>query len=237
LSFGNRLIKRAVVSLIYLTLFVSAAKINQPTSPLLLSSPGVAQPFFAKFVRQLLRRTGYNAKQSCNNPVTIIINQFHLLMKNISLILALAVMVWIVQPVHAQTVDTAKNHVEVKKKVKTGVHGRSVTKIKMEGKGTPGTLSGATEGAVTGKAPTPPPPAPAAAPAANPTVVVVEPQTDKKPDQSKPVPVQTTTTHTVSTATSTHVVHHVATVHHKVVKKPVASASTKTTTTTTTVKN
>jgi hypothetical protein len=181
-------------------------------------------------------------------------------MKKISLILLMAGMVWAIQPAHAQTNDTTKNKIEVKKKVKTGVNGRKVTKIKMEGTGTPGTLAGAADGTVTGKLPapavtvipppvvvTPPPvdvtPPPAPVP---PTVIVVTPQPDPKPapvtttvtttTETKPVPaVATSSTHNIkTTAYDRKGVKHV---YHKVyAKKPALAPAAKTTTTTTTVK-
>jgi hypothetical protein len=171
-------------------------------------------------------------------------------MKKISLILVMAGMVWAIQPAHAQTIDSSKNRIEVKKKVKTGVNGRKVTKIKMEGTGTQGAISGAADGTVTGKLPAPavvtPPPAPVA-----PTVVLVTPLPEKPvapttevttTTETKPVPVApTSSTSTSQTTTSTHVVHSANVnkgsthVYHKVYKKK-PSAATSTTTTTTTVK-
>jgi hypothetical protein len=176
-------------------------------------------------------------------------------MKKISLILVMAGMVWAIQPAHAQTIDSSKNRIEVKKKVKTGVNGRKVTKIKMEGTGTQGAISGAADGTVTGKLPAPvtvtPPPAPAP-----PTVVVVTPPSpDIKPappttdvttttTETKPVPVApTSSTSTSQTTTSTHVVHSANVnkgsthVYHKVYKKKPAAAVSTTTTTTTVKKN
>ncbi|MDB4903672.1 MAG: hypothetical protein JWQ63_2953 [Mucilaginibacter sp.] len=173
-------------------------------------------------------------------------------MKKISLMLAMAGMVWAIQPAHAQTIDSSKNRIEVKKKVKTGVNGRKVTKIKMEGTGTQGAISGAADGTVTGKLPAPvvvtPPPAPVA-----PTVVLVTPEPEKPvlpttevttTTETKPAPVApASSTSTTQTTTSTHVVHSAnankgAThVYHKVYKKkPTVVSGTKTTTTTTTVK-
>lgn len=174
-------------------------------------------------------------------------------MKKISLILVMAGMVWAIQPAHAQTIDSSKNRIEVKKKVKTGVNGRKVTKVKMEGTGTQGAISGAADGTVTGKLPAPavvtPPPAPV-----TPTVVVVTPEPEKPVSpttevttttETKPAPVvPESTTSTRQTTTSTHVVHSAnvnkgAThVYHKVYKKkPAAASSTKTTTTTTVKKS
>jgi hypothetical protein len=168
-------------------------------------------------------------------------------MKKISLMLAMASMVWAIQPAHAQTTDSSKNRIEVKKKVKTGVNGRKVTKIKMEGTGTQGAISGAADGTVTGKLPAPvvvtPPPAPVA-----PTVVLVTPEPEKPvapttevttTTETKPVPVAPARSTSTSQTTSTHVVHSANVnkgsthVYHKVYKKkPVAATSTTTTTTT-----
>ncbi|HWZ03964.1 MAG TPA: hypothetical protein VNX40_10180, partial [Mucilaginibacter sp.] len=81
-------------------------------------------------------------------------------MKKISLILFVAGMIWTVQTAQAQIQDTTKNKIEVKKKVRKGAHGRTVTKIKMTGKGTPGAIDDAADGAATGHfkpAPTPAP--------------------------------------------------------------------------------
>jgi hypothetical protein len=182
-------------------------------------------------------------------------------MKKISLILFIAGMIWTVQTAQAQTQDTTKNHVEVKKKVKKGAHGRTVTKIKMTGTGTPYAIDGAADGAATGHlkpAPTPapivvtPPPAPAPEPPA-PTVVVVHDtvRTPAPPPVVVPAPAPPTTTTQVTTTTETkpavtanlvtHHVTHTSTAYHKPVhtyhktyKKPAAAAASKTTTTTTT---
>jgi hypothetical protein len=173
-------------------------------------------------------------------------------MKKISLILVMAGMVWAIQPARAQTIDSSKNRIEVKKKVKTGVNGRKVTKIKMEGTGTQGAISGAADGTVTGKLPAPavvtPPPAPAA-----PTVVLVTPQPEKPvapttevttTTETKPAPVApASSTSTSQTTTSTHVVRSANVnkgsthVYHKVYKKKPAAATSTTTTTTTVKKN
>jgi hypothetical protein len=57
--------------------------------------------------------------------------------------LLIAGIVWTVQSANAQNNDTTKNHIEIKKKVKTGVNGRKVTKIKIEGNnGKAGTATG-----------------------------------------------------------------------------------------------
>ena len=165
----------------------------------------------------------------------------NIIMKKISLIVAMASIVFAIQSAHAQSTDTAKNKVEIKKKVKVGTHGRQVTKIKMESKGTPDAVAGSVDGAMgVNKTRV------VAAPAASPTVVVVhDPAPTPAPvattvtttTEAKRVPV--TTTHTTSTATSTHVVHATVAkpVYHKTTykKKPVATSSS--TTTTTTVKN
>lgn len=167
-------------------------------------------------------------------------------MKKISLILAAAVMVLTVQSARSQSSDTTKNHIEIKKKVKVGAHGRQVTKIKMEGKGTPGAITDAASGAVTGKIPQK-----VTAKPVSPTVVVVKPEPASKPAPSTTIVTTTApvkhapviTTHTTTTTTTTaHTVHAVHTAHaktskpvyHKTYKrKPVAASSTKTTTTTT----
>jgi len=183
-------------------------------------------------------------------------------MKRISLILLIAGMIWTVQTAKAQTQDTTKNHVEVKKKVKRGAHGRTVTKIKMTGTGTPDAINGAADGAATGHlkpapapAPviitTPPPPAPEPAPAPAPTVVVVH-DTVRTPAPAAvpiaPAPpgttevTTTTVTKPVATASvTTHHVTHTGTAYHKPVhtyhkvyhKTATTTPATKTTTTTT----
>jgi hypothetical protein len=171
-------------------------------------------------------------------------------MKKISIVLIAAVIGLTIQSAHSQSSDTTKNHIEIKKKVKVGAHGRQVTKIKMEGKGTPSSISGAAEGAATGKLPekaTPP------AQPVNPTIVVVhEPapaiEPEKRPSPStttvtttteaKPVPV--TTTHITKTTTTTAHVHTTTSkpIYHKTyTKKPAVASSTKTTTTTTVKKD
>jgi hypothetical protein len=182
-------------------------------------------------------------------------------MKKISLILLLAAFVWTVQTAQAQTQDTTKkvqdttkNHIDIKKKVRQGSHGRTITKIKVSGKGTPGAISDAAEGALTGHvqkpvpAPvvvTPPPPTPA------PTVVVVH-DTVRTPAPAPvpvavPAPTPTTTEVTTTTETKPAVAANVTTHHatrtstyhrpvrtyHKTYrKKAVAAPATKTTTTT-----
>src|SRR5450432_2019953 len=99
-------------------------------------------------------------------------------MKKISVILLIAGLVWTVQTAQAQTQDTTKNSIEVKKKVRKGAHGRTITKIKMTGTGTADAINGAADGAVTGQLKPAPAPAPIvittpAPPAPEPTVVVV----------------------------------------------------------------
>ena|ERR1700722_4623158 len=176
-------------------------------------------------------------------------------MKKISLIiLFVAGMIWTVQTAQAQTQDTTKNNVEVKKKVKKGAHGRTVTKIKMTGKGTAGAIDGAADGAATGHlqpAPAPAPivittPAPPAPPAPAPTVVVVH-DTVRTPAPAPvyvPAPAPTTTEVTTTTETkpavATHHVTHTGSAYHKPVHayhkiyhKTTVTPATKTTTTTT----
>lgn len=163
------------------------------------------------------------------------------IMKKISLILLMAGIGFTAKPAHAQDNDTSKNKIEVKKKVKTGAHGRQVTKIKVEGKGTPEAINSAATTAVTGKTHVVVAPAPAVAPAATP-VVIVNPSPEPKPatttvtTTTKPViTTSKTTTSTVKTSTSHVVSKKPATTHvyHKVYHKPAVAASTKTTTTTT----
>lgn len=162
----------------------------------------------------------------------------HITMKKICLLLAMAGTVLAMQSVHAQSGDTTKNKIEIKKKVKIGAHGRQVTKIRMEGKGTPGAITGSVDGAVSGKAPVAAP-----QPQPRPTVVVVhDPAPTPVPatttvtttTEAKRMPV--TTTHVTKTTTSTsHVVHTTRTkpVYHKTTYKrhPVTASATQTTTT------
>ena len=184
-----------------------------------------------------------------------------IIMKKISLILFIAGMIWTVQTAQAQTQDTTKNKIEVKKKVRKGAHGRTITKVKVTGTGTPDAINGAADGAVTGHlkpapapAPivitTPPPPAPEPAP---PTVVVVH-DTVRTPAPAPVVvpvapPAPTTTEVTTTTETkpavaanvATHHVTYTASAYHKPVhtyhkvyhKKTATTPATKTTTTTT----
>jgi hypothetical protein len=179
-------------------------------------------------------------------------------MKKISLILLIAGMIWTVQTAKAQTQDTTKNNIEVKKKVKKGAHGRTVTKIKMTGKGTAGAIDGAADGAATGHlqpAPAPAPvvivspPPPASEPPA-PTVVVVH-DTVRTPAPAPvyvPAPAPTTTEVTTTTETKpavtasvgTHHVTHTSSAYHRPVHtyhkayhKTTTTPATKTTTTTT----
>jgi len=178
-------------------------------------------------------------------------------MKKISLILLLvAGTVWVSQTASAQVIDSSKNKVEIRKKVKVGANGRKVTTIKMEGTGTPSAITGAADGAVTGKLPTPapvvvtPPPAPVATPPepVAPTVIMVT--TPAPPEAKHEAPSTTVVTTTTETApvpaanatmvhktnTSAHVVHHKGVYHKTYVKKATVAPATKTTTTTTTVK-
>ncbi len=180
----------------------------------------------------------------------------HIIMKKISLILLIAGMIWTVQTAQAQTQDTTKNKIEVTKKVRKGAHGRTITKVKVTGTGTPDAISGAADGALTGHvkpAPAPAPvvivtPAPPAPPAPAPTVVVVHDTVRTPAPVAAPVvapePAKTevtTTTETKPVVTSTVVTHHVShtayhkPVHtyHKTYKKAVTTPATKTTTTTT----
>ena len=125
-------------------------------------------------------------------------------MKKINLLLALAAFGLTFQTAIAQTTDTSKNKVEIKKKVKVGVNGRQVTKIKMESKGTPGTVTGAVDGAISTK----PKVITTPAPTVNPTVVVVQPEPAVKTTASTTAAVSTpvtTTRTTTTTATSRHV--------------------------------
>ena len=121
-------------------------------------------------------------------------------MKKISLVLAVAALGLTVQTTFAQTTDTSKNKVEVKKKVKVGVNGRQVTKIKMESKGTPGTVSSAVDGAVSTK----PKVVTTSVQPVNPTVVVVQPEPAVKTTATTTAtvskPVTTTRTTTVTTS-------------------------------------
>jgi hypothetical protein len=173
-------------------------------------------------------------------------------MKRISLVLIMAGMIWTIQTAKAQTQDTTKNSIEIKKKVKKGAHGRTVTKIKMEGTGTPDAIKGAADGAVTGHLPTPAPIIVTPSPA--PVVVVVH-DTVRTPAPApvvvpapKPTPTTTevtTTTETkpaAATISTTHHVTHTSTSYRKPVhayhkKTTVTPAVTKTTTTTTVKKN
>jgi len=177
-------------------------------------------------------------------------------MKKISVILLIAGLIWTVQTAQAQVQDTTKNSIEVKKKVRQGAHGRTITKVKVTGTGTPDAINGAADGAVTGHlrpAPTPAPivittPAP---PAPEPTVVVLHDtvQTPAPPPviietpAHKSTEVTTTTTETkpvTANVTTHHVVyksayHRPTHIYHMVYKKTTATTTpaTKTTTTTT----
>lgn len=156
-------------------------------------------------------------------------------MKKISLIALATAAILSAQIVRAQDNDTSKNKIEVKKKVKTGVHGRQVTKIKLEGKGTSEAINNAASTTTTGK--THVVVAQPVAPA-TPPVVVVNPQSQPKPATTTTTttlvtkPVQTTRT---ITSTSTHASTHVSTRRHPVTKHVYHKPGV-TTTTTTTVK-
>jgi hypothetical protein len=179
-------------------------------------------------------------------------------MKKISLILFVAGMIWTVQTAQAQIQDTTKNKIEVKKKVRKGAHGRTITKVKMTGTGTPDAINDAAEGAVTGhskpaQAPAPivittPPPPPQEP--VQPTVVVVHDTVRTPAPAPVYVPVEsptktevTTTTETKPVVTANAVTHHAthtSSVYHKPVhtyhktyKKAATAPATKTTTTTT----
>ena len=142
-------------------------------------------------------------------------------MKKISLIALATAMVLSVQFAKAQDNDTSKNKIDVKKKVKTGVHGRQVTKIKVQGKGTPEALNKAAATATTEKTQVITRPAPT-------SVVVVNQQPQAATTQAaKPAP---TTQSTKITSSHTHVIARKSRVRH-VHHKPGV-----TTTTTTTVK-
>lgn len=149
-------------------------------------------------------------------------------MKKISLLVVLASICLAISPASAQTPDTTKNKVEIKKKTKVGVNGRQVTKIKMESKGTPEAVTGAVESAVTGKtsatAATPATPAQSASP----NVIVVQPEPVTKV-VTVPVKAPTTTTKT-TTSVNRSVSVKPATRKRTVVRKPVATSSTTTTT-------
>jgi hypothetical protein len=126
-------------------------------------------------------------------------------MKKVSLILLMAAIGVNTQIAHAQQSDTSKNKIEVKKKVKTGVNGRHVTKIKVEGKGTPESINNAAAAAATGKTQVVVTPAPTVvvAPAAKPTTTV----TTTTQTQTKPV---VTTNKKSVVTTKTHVSHRAA---------------------------
>ncbi len=153
-------------------------------------------------------------------------------MKTINLFLASAVLGLMVQTTFAQTTDTTKNKVEIKKKTKVGVNGRQVTKIKMESKGTPEAVTGAVENAVTGA----PKKVVTQVQPANPTVVVVRPEPAVKATATTTAAVKTPVT-TTRTTTTTANVRRVSTsrpVKRKTtttVSRPIASSTTTTTTT------
>ena len=158
-------------------------------------------------------------------------------MKKFSLLVALASICLAISPANAQSLDTTKNKVEIKKKTKVGANGQQETKIKMESKGTPEAVTGAVESTVTGKAKaatpaTPATPATVTSPAtpaqpASPSVIVVHPETVTK---VVTVPVKTPVTTTKTTTTTIN--RSVKPATRKVVRKPVTASSTTTTTTT-----
>ncbi|PTQ92709.1 hypothetical protein C8P68_11186 [Mucilaginibacter yixingensis] len=140
-------------------------------------------------------------------------------MKKVTLVLLTACLIWTVQTVKAQTPDTTKNNIEVKKKVKQGVHGRTVTKVKMTGKGTPEALKESANGTATGHLAPPKPavePVVVTPPPATPAVVVVHDTVH----QTAPAPAPKTTTTRVTTTTETRpVVTKTTTTHHVVATK------------------
>lgn len=140
-------------------------------------------------------------------------------MKKVTLVLLTACLIWIVQTVKAQTPDTTKNNIEVKKKVKQGVHGRTVTKVKMTGKGTPDAIKQPANGTATGHLAPPPKPAVepvvVTSPPATPAVVVVHDTVH----QNAPAPAPKTTTTRVTTTTETRPVTKTVTTHHVVATK------------------
>jgi hypothetical protein len=169
-------------------------------------------------------------------------------MKKISLLVVLASIGLAISTASAQTLDTTKNKVEIKKKTTVGANGKQETKIKMETKGTPEAVTGAVESAVTGRAraatpATPATPATATTPAipatpaqpAQPSVIVVQPERAKAETVTKvvtvPVPVKAPVTTTKTTTTTTRAVKP-ATRKTTTTRKPVAATSTTTTTTT-----
>ncbi len=160
-------------------------------------------------------------------------------MKKLSLLVVLASIGLALNTAGAQSLDTTKNKVEIKKKTKVNKDGQVETKIKMESKGTPEAVTGAVESAVTGRARAATPATPATAttsatPAqpASPSVVVVEREPVTK---VVPVPVEVqkptvTTRRTTTTTVNTKRVPKTA-VKRTSTAKPIASSSTTTTTT------
>lgn len=143
-------------------------------------------------------------------------------MKKVTLVLFAACLIWTVQTVKAQTPDTTKNNIEVKKKVKQGVHGRTVTKVKMTGKGTPDALKEPANGTATGHlAPKPAvEPVVVTPPPASPAVVVVHDTVHQNAPAAAPAPRPRTTTTQVTTTTETRpVVTKTTTTHHVVATK------------------
>ena len=160
-------------------------------------------------------------------------------MKKLSLLVVLASIGLAINTANAQSLDTTKNKVEIKKKTNVDANGRVETKIKMETKGTPEAVTGAVESAVTGRtrAATPATSATATTPAipaqpASPAVIVVQPERAKPETVTKvvTVPVKQPVTTTQTTTTTTRAVKPATT--RKTTKKPVAASSVTTTTTT-----
>lgn len=167
-------------------------------------------------------------------------------MKKLSLLVVLASIGLAISTVSAQTLDTTKNKVEIKKKTTIGANGQQETKIKMESKGTPEAVTNAVESAVTGRAraatpATPATPATATTPVipaqpASPSVIVVQSERVAKPEtvtKVVTVPVRQPVTTTKTTTTTTRAVKPAA---RKTTRKPVTASASSTTTTTTTVK-
>jgi hypothetical protein len=160
-------------------------------------------------------------------------------MKKLSLLVVLASIGLAINTASAQTPDTTKNKVEIKKKTNVDANGQVETKIKMETKGTPQAVAGAVESAVTGKAraatpATPATPATATTPAipaqpASPSVIVVQSERAKPETVTKvvTVPVKTPVTTTKTVTTVSRAVKPAA---RKTTKKPVTASTTTTTT-------
>ncbi|MFD0752052.1 hypothetical protein ACFQZS_17995 [Mucilaginibacter calamicampi] len=179
-------------------------------------------------------------------------------MKKLSLFLITAGLVWTVQTVDAQSVDTTKNKVEVKKKVREKADGTTVTKVKMTGKGTPTAIKDPASNATS--SPSEAKPAAPAVVTPAPAVVVVRDTVHNTVSVPVPVPVivrdtvrpKTTTTEVTTTTETRPVVKTTATTRVSATKKPYRKPATtarktttktalaapvaKVTTTTTTVK-